>query len=224
MRVLVVEDEEFLADLVAEGLRHDSLAVDVARDGAVALRKLRHGDYDVVVLDRDVPVVGGDEICHRLVAEERRTRVLMLTASGTLDDRVAGLRLGADDYLTKPFAYEELLARVVALGRRAAPAPPPALRLGGLTLDPAARRASRDGRPLALSRKEFAVLEALMRAGGATVRTDDLVGCVWEGDTGDRTNAVRILVSRVRAKLGDPPAVETVPGAGYRILCGPGHP
>ncbi|MEV2250964.1 response regulator transcription factor [Streptomyces sp. NPDC050147] len=217
MRVLLVEDEEFLAEMIADGLRRDALAVDVAADGLTALRKLQLGEYDVVILDRDLPGLHGDEVCRRVVGQRLLTRVLMLTASATVRDRVAGLGLGADDYLTKPFAYDELLARVLALGRRTRPALPPVIERAGLTLDTARRQASRDGRHLALSRKEFAVLEALLRAEGAVVSGDDLIEQVWEEDTSYRTNAVRVTLSKLRTKLGDPPVVETVPGAGYRI-------
>ncbi|MER5255002.1 MULTISPECIES: response regulator transcription factor [unclassified Streptomyces] len=217
MRVLLVEDEEFLAEMIADGLRRDALAVDVAADGLTALRKLQLGEYDVVVLDRDLPGLHGDEVCRRVVGQRLLTRVLMLTASATVRDRVAGLGLGADDYLTKPFAYDELLARVLALGRRTRPALPPVIERAGLVLDTARRQASRDGRHLALSRKEFAVLEALLRAEGAVVSGDDLIEQVWEEDTSYRTNAVRVTLSKLRTKLGDPPVVETVPGAGYRI-------
>jgi DNA-binding response OmpR family regulator len=217
MRVLLVEDEEFLAEMIADGLRRDALAVDVAADGLTALRKLQLGEYDVVILDRDLPGLHGDEVCRRVVSQRLLTRVLMLTASGTIRDRVAGLGLGADDYLTKPFAYDELLARVLALGRRTRPALPPVIERAGLVLDTARRQASRDGRHLSLSRKEFAVLEALLRAEGAVVSGDDLIEQVWEEDTSYRTNAVRVTLSKLRTKLGDPPVVETVPGAGYRI-------
>ncbi|MCX4666287.1 response regulator transcription factor [Streptomyces sp. NBC_01381] len=217
MRVLLVEDEEFLAEMIADGLRRDALAVDVASDGLTALRKLQLGEYDVVVLDRDLPGLHGDEVCRRVVRQRLLTRVLMLTASATVRDRVAGLGLGADDYLTKPFAYDELLARVLALGRRTRPALPPVIERAGLVLDTARRQASRDGRHLALSRKEFAVLEALLRAEGAVVSGEDLIEQVWEEDTSYRTNAVRVTLSKLRTKLGDPPVVETVPGAGYRI-------
>ncbi|GAA1910024.1 response regulator transcription factor [Streptomyces durmitorensis] len=217
MRVLLVEDEEFLAEMIADGLRRDALAVDVAADGLTALRKLQLGEYDVVILDRDLPGLHGDEVCRRVVAQRLLTRVLMLTASATIRDRVAGLGLGADDYLTKPFAYDELLARVLALGRRTRPALPPVIERAGLVLDTARRQASRDGRHLSLSRKEFAVLEALLRAEGAVVSGDDLIEQVWEEDTSYRTNAVRVTLSKLRTKLGDPPVVETVPGAGYRI-------
>ncbi|MET7359307.1 response regulator transcription factor [Streptomyces sp. NPDC005562] len=217
MRVLLVEDEEFLAEMIADGLRRAALAVDVAADGLSALRKLQLGEYDVLILDRDLPGVHGDEVCRRVVEQRLLTRVLMLTASGTVRDRVAGLGLGADDYLTKPFAYDELLARVLALGRRARPALPPVIERAGLVLDTARRQASRDGRHLSLSRKEFAVLEALLRADGAVVSGEDLIEQVWEEDTSYRTNAVRVTLSKLRAKLGEPPVVETVPGAGYRI-------
>ncbi|MFE6160812.1 response regulator transcription factor [Streptomyces sp. NPDC056486] len=217
MRVLLVEDEEFLAEMIADGLRRDALAVDVAADGLTALRKLQLGEYDVVILDRDLPGLHGDEVCRRVVSQRLLTRVLMLTASATIRERVAGLGLGADDYLTKPFAYDELLARVLALGRRTRPALPPVIERAGLVLDTARRQASREGRHLALSRKEFAVLEALLRADGAVVSGDDLIEQVWEEDTSYRTNAVRVTLSKLRGKLGEPPVVETVPGAGYRI-------
>ncbi|RST23336.1 DNA-binding response regulator [Streptomyces sp. WAC04770] len=221
MRVLVVEDEEFLAGMIAEGLRRDAVAVDIAPDGPTALEKLRFGAYDVMILDRDLPGLHGDEVCRQVVAARLLTRILMLTAAGTVRDRVAGLGLGADDYLTKPFAYDELLARVLALGRRSRPALPPVLERAGLTLDTARRQVCRDGRFLALSRKEFAVLETLLRAEGAVVSGDDLIEEVWEEDTSYRTNAVRVTLSKLRTKLGAPPVIETVPGAGYRIGDGP---
>ncbi|MDQ0942646.1 response regulator transcription factor [Streptomyces sp. V1I1] len=217
MRVLVVEDEGFLAEMIAEGLRRDALAVDVAADGLEALRKLQFGAYDVLVLDRDLPGMHGDDVCRRVVEQRLLTRVLMLTAAGTVRDRVEGLGLGADDYLAKPFAYDELLARVLALGRRAMPALPPVLERAGIVLDTARRQVSRDGRHLHLSRKEFAVLEALLRAEGAVVSGEDLIEQVWEEHTSYRTNAVRVALSKLRAKLGEPPVVETVPGVGYRI-------
>ncbi|MFJ3970897.1 response regulator transcription factor [Streptomyces parvus] len=217
MRVLVVEDEEFLAEMIAEGLRRDAVAVDIAPDGRAALERLRFGAYDVMILDRDLPGLHGDEVCRRVVGLRLLTRILMLTAAGTVRDRVAGLGLGADDYLTKPFAYDELLARVLALGRRARPALPPVLERAGLTLDTARRQVCRDGRYLSLSRKEFAVLETLLRAEGAVVSGEDLIEEVWEADTSYRTNAVRVTLSKLRTKLGAPPVIETVPGAGYRI-------
>ncbi|MFF0449983.1 response regulator transcription factor [Streptomyces sp. NPDC004609] len=217
MRVLLVEDEAILAELIAEGLRRDAITVDIAHDGAIGLRKLQTNDYDVLVLDRDLPGMHGDEVCRRVVAQRLLTRVLMLTASGTVRDRVEGLGLGADDYLTKPFAYDELLARVLALGRRAQPALPPVLERGGIVLDISRRQASRNGHHLNLTRKEFAVLETLMRADGSVVSSEDLIEKVWDEHAGYDTNPVRVALSRLRGKLGEPPVVETVPGAGYRI-------
>lgn len=217
MRVLVVEDKAFLAEMIADGLRREAITADVALDGREAMRKLQFGDYDVVVLDRDLPGLHGDEVCRRLVAEGLLTRVLMLTASTAVPDRVEGLGLGADDYLTKPFAYDELLARVLALGRRTQPALPPVIERAGMTLDTARRQAHRDGRALALSRKEFAVLETLMRANGSVVSGEDLIEKVWEEEAGYDTNPVRVALSRLRTKLGGPPVIETVSGAGYRI-------
>ncbi|MFE7528592.1 response regulator transcription factor [Kitasatospora sp. NPDC057542] len=217
MRVLIVEDEEFLADMIAEGLRRDALTADVAYDGWEALDRLRLGDYDVLILDRDLPGLHGDEICRHVVEARLLTRVLMLTAAGSVSERVEGLGLGADDYLSKPFAYAELLARVLALGRRTRPALPPVIERAGVTLDTARRQALRDGRYLALSRKEFGVLEVLMRAEGAVVSGDDLIEQVWEENSGYRANAVRVTLSKLRAKLGEPQVIDTVPGHGYRI-------
>lgn len=224
MRVLVVEDEAFLATMIALGLRRDAITVDVALDGLSGLRKAQLGDYDVLVLDRDLPGLHGDEVCRRLVADGLLTRILMLTAATTIPDRVAGLGLGADDYLTKPFAYDELLARVLALGRRARPALPPVIERAGIVLDTARRQVERHGRRLTLTRKEFAVLETLMRADGAVVSGEDLIEQVWEEYAGYNTNPVRVALSRLRAKLGDPPVVETVSGAGYRIALAPAAP
>jgi DNA-binding response OmpR family regulator len=221
MRVLVVEDKAFLAAMIADGLRRDAITVDVALDGLTALHKLQFGDYDVVVLDRDLPGMHGDEVCRQLVAQGLLTRVLMLTAATAVPDRVEGLGLGADDYLTKPFAYDELLARVLALGRRTQPALPPVIELAGISLDTARRQAHRNGTPLTLSRKEFAVLETLMRARGAVVSGEDLIEKVWDENAGYDTNPVRVTLSRLRAKIGDPPVIETVPGAGYRIPYAP---
>ncbi|MFG3113301.1 response regulator transcription factor [Streptomyces sp. NPDC048197] len=223
MRVLVVADEEYLAELIAAGLRRDAIAADIAHDGREALAKMRLGAYDVLVLDRDLPGPHGDDIRRHVVERGRPTRMLMLTASGTAHDRVGdrvegpGLGLGADDYLGKPFAYEELLARVLALGRRARPTRPPVIERAGVTVDTARRLALRDGRPLPLSRQEFGVLEVLLRAQGAVVSGDDLIEEVWEEHTSYRTNAVQVTLSTLRAKLGDPPVIETVPGAGYRL-------
>ncbi|MHC0432978.1 response regulator transcription factor [Streptomyces sp. O3] len=221
MRVLVVEDEAFLAEMIARGLGRDAITVDVTLDGVSGLRKLQLGDYDVLILDRDLPRLHGDEVCRRVVAQGLRTRILMLTASGTVRERVEGLGLGADDYLTKPFAYDELLARVLALGRRSQPALPPLLQRAGITLDIPRRQASRNGRVLNLSRREFAVLESLMRADGTVLSGEDLIEQVWDENVGYDTNPVRVTLSRLRTKLGAPPVIETVPGAGYRIAENP---
>ncbi|MFG1947127.1 response regulator transcription factor [Nonomuraea sp. NPDC048826] len=217
MRVLVAEDEKALADLVAEGLRRFSMAVDVVYDGAAAVERLAVNDYDVVVLDRDLPEVHGDEVCKELAGAGVRTRILMLTAAASVPDRVAGLGLGADDYLPKPFAYAELVARVQALGRRSQAPLPPVLERHGVTLDAPRRQAFRDGRYLSLSRKEYAVLEVLMRARGAVVSAETLLEQAWDEHADPFTTAVRVTVSKLRAKLGDPPLIETLPGAGYRL-------
>ncbi|WP_411142445.1 response regulator transcription factor [Streptomyces sp. x-80] len=221
MRILVVEDEPLLAKLISEGLRRDALAVDVAPDGLEAMERLRFSAYDVMILDRDLPGLHGDEVCRRTVAQGLLTRILMLTAAASLHEKVTGFGLGADDYLGKPFAYEELLARVLALGRRARPALPPVMEEAGIRLDTTTRRASRDGRPLQLSRKEFAVLETLMRAGGGVVSAEDLIEEVWPEHTSYVSNTVRVTLSRLRNRLGNPPVIETLPGHGYR-LAGPG--
>jgi DNA-binding response OmpR family regulator len=218
MRVLVVEDERLLADTLAEGLRRLSMAVDVCYDGDAALERVAVHGYDVVVLDRDLPKVHGDDVCRAMMATGGEARVLMLTAAGEVTDRVAGLRLGADDYLTKPFAFDELVARVQALARRARPALPPVLQRSGVVLDLPRHQASRDGRHLSLSPKEFAVLEVLMRAEGATVSAEDLLEKAWDEHADPFTNAVRVAVMTLRRKLGDPQVIETVPGAGYRVV------
>jgi DNA-binding response OmpR family regulator len=217
MRILVVEDEALLADAVAEWLRGDAHAVDVAYDGAAALERLGVNDYDVVVLDRDLPVVHGDEVCRALVEGDWSVRVLMLTAAAEIDDRVAGLALGADDYLPKPFAFAELAARVVALGRRARPAAPPVLQRAGIRLDLHRREVSRNGRYVPLSRKEFAVLAELLRADGAAVSAEQLLEKAWDEHADPFTHAVRMAVLKLRRKLGDPPVVLTDAGVGYRI-------
>jgi len=217
MRVLVAEDERGVADAVARGLRREGMAVDVAYDGATALDKARLHPYDVVVLDRDLPIVHGDQVCRNLRDEEPDSRVLMLTAAAHLDDLVDGLSLGADDYMPKPFAFAELVARLRALARRAGPARPATIRNGDLELDPARHAVSRDGREIELAPKEFAVLEVLMAAGGATVSNHELVARVWDENADPFTNSVRMTVLRLRRKLGDPPVVETVKGAGYRV-------
>lgn len=217
MRVLVVEDEELLADAITEGLRRASLAVDVVYDGQAAIDRLGVHSYDVVVLDRDLPRVHGDEICQSLVAVSSDTRILMLTAAGEVADRVAGLAMGADDYLPKPFVFAELLARVRSLGRRARPAAPPRLSRAGITLDPARREVFRDGRYVSLSRKEFAVLEELLRADGSVVSTEELLERAWDENIDPFTNIVRVTVMTLRRKLGAPGVIATVPGVGYQI-------
>jgi DNA-binding response OmpR family regulator len=217
MRVLVVEDEQLLADAVAEGLRRQALAVDVAYDGEAALQRLAVNDYDVVVLDRDLPVVSGDEVCRRLVEAHADARILMLTAATAVAQRVAGLGLGADDYLTKPFALAELTARVQALGRRARPATPPTLERSGVRLDPHRRTVTREGRPVPLSRQEFAVLAELLRAEGGVVSAEQLLERAWDEHADPFTGVVRYTVMMLRRKLGDPPIIETVAGSGYRI-------
>jgi DNA-binding response OmpR family regulator len=217
MRVLIAEDEVRLADAIARGLRRHGIAVDLAPDGEQALAKTRVVRYDVLVLDRDLPRVHGDDVC-RLVRDERpETGILMLTAAGALEDVIDGLSLGADDYLSKPFRFAELVARVHALARRAAPSRPPVLRRGGIELDPARRRLTRDGTELELARKEFAVLEALMAAEGATVSAEQLLERVWDEHTDPFTNVVRMTIMTLRRKLGEPPVVETVIGVGYRM-------
>jgi DNA-binding response OmpR family regulator len=217
MRVLVAEDEPLLADTIAEGLRRRSMAVDVCYDGDGALERVAVHRYDVVILDRDLPKVHGDEVCRRIVAAGGETRVLMLTAAAGIRDRVDGLDLGADDYLTKPFAFAELIARVRSLGRRARPALPPVLERAGITLDLPRHRAWRDGLLLPLSPKEFAVLEVLMRAEGGVVSAEELLEKAWDENADPFTNAVRVAVMTLRRKLGIPPLIKTVPGAGYRL-------
>jgi DNA-binding response OmpR family regulator len=216
--VLVVEDEVPLAEAVARGLRREGMAVDVAHDGDSGLEKAMVTRYDVLVLDRDLPGRSGDDICRHLNAEGSLTRVLMLTAAGGLADRVAGLDLGADDYLGKPFAFEELVARVRALGRRATPMAPPVMAgAGGLSLDPAKRLATRDGVPVDLTRKEFGVLAELMRAGGAVVSSEELLERVWDENADPATTIVRVTVMTLRKKLGEPQVIDTVVGVGYRL-------
>ena len=217
MRVLVVEDEQLLADAIAKGLRRETMAVDVVYDGASAWEAAAVNDYDVVVLDRDLPVMTGDDVCRRIVESGVSARILMLTAAADVGDRVAGLSLGADDYLGKPFVFAELVARVRALARRSMTAVPPVLERSGLRLDPARREVTRDGRPVALSPKEFAVLEVLLRAGGSAVSTEQLLEKAWDENTDPFTNVVRVTVMTLRRRLGPPAVVITVPGAGYRI-------
>jgi DNA-binding response OmpR family regulator len=217
MRVLVVEDERMLADSIAEGLRQEAFAVDVVYDGDAALERLAVNDYDVVVLDRDLPVVHGDDVCRALVDSGATARVIMLTAAGEVAERIAGLRLGADDYLPKPFSFDELVARVHALGRRARPADPPTLHRAGIRLDPARREVFRDGHYVALARKEFVVLAELLRANGAVVSAEQLLEKAWDENIDPFTNTVRMTIMKLRRKLGPPSVIETVPGGGYRI-------
>jgi DNA-binding response OmpR family regulator len=217
VRVLVAEDERLMADTIAEGLRRRSMAVDVCYDGDAALERVSVNRYDVVVLDRDLPKVHGDDVCRKIVVSGAEARVLMLTAAAGVRDRVDGLDLGADDYLTKPFAFAELAARVAALGRRARPALPPVLERAGIRLDRPRHSAWRDGLLLSLSPKEFAVLEVLMRAEGTVVSAEELLEKAWDENADPFTNAVRVAVMTLRRKLGDPPVIETVPGAGYRM-------
>jgi DNA-binding response OmpR family regulator len=217
MRVLIVEDERPLAEAVARGLRHRAMAVDVAYDGDGALRKADLVEYDVVVLDRDLPGVHGDEVCRALRTEESGPAVLMLTASGEVDQIVEGLALGADDYLAKPFAFEELLARVQALGRRPRRTLPPVLVRRDVELDTVRHEVRRRGKPVELQRKEFAVLRVLLEAEGGVVSSEELLRRVWDENVDPFTNVVRVVVMTLRRKLGEPPMIETVTGAGYRI-------
>jgi DNA-binding response OmpR family regulator len=217
MRVLVVEDFEALATALASGLRREGMAVDLALDGAAALEHLGTTAYDVVVLDRDLPVVHGDEICRRLVAEQSPAKVIMLTASGTVRDRVQGLGLGADDYLPKPFDFTELVARVRALGRRRGTALPPVLERAGLNLDPGLWVASRDGRRLELSRREFALLECLLAADGRPLSAEELLERVWDENADPFTTVVKTTIRRLRTKIGAPPVLHTTPAGGYWI-------
>jgi DNA-binding response OmpR family regulator len=215
--VLVVEDEQLLADAIGAGLRREAMAVDVVYDGDVALERLAVNAYDVVVLDRDLPEVHGDEVCRQIVAGESSGRVLMLTAAGDVTDRVDGLSLGADDYLAKPFVFAELVARVRALARRSRPAVPPVLVRSGVRLDPLRREVTRDGTAVPLTRKEFAVLEELLRADGAVVSSEQLLEKAWDENADPFTNVVRVTMMTLRRKLGEPPLVRTVTGVGYQL-------
>jgi two-component system response regulator VanR len=217
MRVLVAEDEERVAVGLARGLRREGAAVDVAFDGASAHAKARAFDYDVLVLDRDLPELHGDDVCRAVHRERPETRILMLTAYREVDDLVAGLALGADDYLAKPFAFDELLARVRALGRRAQSSRPAVLERQGIRLDPARHEATRDGRLVELTPKEFAVLEALLEADGDVVSARRLLDRVWDENIDALSNTVRMTVMTLRRKLGEPAVLETVRGAGYRL-------
>lgn len=217
MRVLLVEDERTLAGTLERGLRREGMAVDVAFDGGEALEKAGVNQYEVVVLDRDLPRVHGDDVCRALVAEGSSARILMLTASGEIEARVEGLGLGADDYLPKPFAFAELVARIRALERRAPSPPRPVLVHGDVKLDRGRRRAVRDGRDLGLTRKELGVLEVLLEERGRVVSAEELLERVWDEHADPFTNAVRVTIMHLRRKLGDPPVIETLIGQGYRI-------
>jgi len=217
MRVLVVEDEVLLANAVATGLRREALAVDVVHDGLTALQQIGVNDYDVIILDRDLPGMHGDDVCRAVTSSTTPAMVLMLTASAELADRVAGLSLGADDYLAKPFAFTELVARVRALGRRARPNASPVIERAGLTVNPSRREVFRAGAYIPLSLKEFAVLEELLRADGAIVSAEQLLERAWDENIDPFTNVVRVAMHSLRRKLGDPPLIRTVRGAGYQI-------
>jgi DNA-binding response OmpR family regulator len=217
VRVLVADDEELLAETIAEGLRRLSMAVDVCFDGLAAMDLVTTNRYDVAVLDRDMPGRSGDEVCRTIAESDDNVRVLLLTAASGIRDRVDGLTLGADDYLTKPFAFAELVARVQALGRRSRPAVKPVLERGGVLLDPARHYAARDGRVLDLTAKEFAVLEVMLRAEGEIVTAEDLLEQAWDENADPFTNAVRVAMMTLRRKLGEPQIIATVPRAGYRL-------
>jgi DNA-binding response OmpR family regulator len=216
VRVLVVEDQAELADDIADGLRDQGIGADVAYDGATGIEKALMTAYDVIILDRDLPRVHGDAVCATLAGTPSQARILMLTAATAVSDRVDGLNLGADDYLTKPFAFAELVARVRALGRRAPAASPLTVR-GDLVFDRARRRASRAGRPLSLTRKELAVLEELLVADGAVVSAEELLERVWDENADPFTRTVTVTLARLRRKLGEPELIETVVGCGYRL-------
>ena len=217
MRVLVIEDDAELAEAIATGLRRERMAVDLAFDGDAGLERALVNGYDVIVLDRDLPGTHGDDVCRQLVRQHHAGRVLMLTASATIEDRVGGLDLGADDYLPKPFAFAELIARIRALFRRSQPALPPVLEHGDVRLDPATRAATRRGRTLDLGPKEFGTLHLLLAAQGRVVSAEELLERVWDEMADPFTSTVKVTISRLRRKLGDPVVIETVAQAGYRI-------
>ena len=216
MRVLIVEDQVTLADDIADGLRDQGMAADVAYDGASGLEKALLNRYDVVVVDRDLPKVHGDAVCAALVGASSEARILMLTAAGTVGDRVEGLNLGADDYLVKPFAFAELVARLRALARRS-PASPPVVVKGDLVFDRARRRVSRGGRPVSLTRKEMGILEVLLTADGSVISAEELLERVWDEHADPFTHTVTVTLARLRRKLGEPDLIETVVGSGYRL-------
>ncbi|WP_426625478.1 response regulator transcription factor [Leifsonia sp. McL0607] len=217
MRALIVEDEPFLAEAIATGLRRETIAADVVNDGDTALEFLAVNDYDVVVLDRDIPGTHGDAVCAHIASEYPTCRVIMLTAARTLDDKVTGFELGADDYLAKPFEFPELVMRLRALERRTQAARPPVLEAAGVTLDPFRREVYRNRRLVRLSRKEFAVLDVLMNAAGGVVSAESLLEKAWDANADPFTNTIRVTISNLRKRLGEPPVIHTVPGVGYRF-------
>ena len=216
-RVLLVEDHVGMAETVAAGLRRAQMTVDLAVDGSTGLEKALLNDYDVIVLDRDLPGLHGDEVCARVVASGCRSRLLMLTAAAENDDLVEGLGIGADDYLTKPFDFPVLVARIGALARRSHPAAPPVLQLGDLVVDTARRRAEREGNPSTLRRRSSPCWRFLLASANRLVSAEELLERAWDEFADPFTNAVKITVSRLRAKLGEPPLIETVSKGGYRI-------
>ncbi len=217
MRVLIVEDEPLMAESIRAALRLEAIASDIALDGEHALELLSYNDYDIAVLDRDIPGPSGDDVARHIVASGRKTPILMLTAADRIDDKATGFELGADDYLTKPFELRELVLRLRALHRRRESTRPPVLEVAGLRLDPFRREVYRDGRYVALTRKQFAVLELLVAAAGGVLSAEELLEKAWDEHADPFTNAVRITVSTLRKRLGDPALIETVPGVGYRI-------
>lgn len=219
--MLIVEDEPMLASTIARGLRRRGYAVDVASDGEEGLGKALVNDYDVVLLDRDLPGIHGDEVCRQIRLARREARILMLTAAASLDDLVGGLALGADDYLTKPFRFAELVARVQALGRRGGPSAPTTLLVADVELDPARHVVRRAGAPVRLTAREFAVLEVLLRADGQVVSAEELLEKAWDELADPFTSSVRVIISRLRSKLGEPSVIETVVGRGYRVGIAP---
>lgn len=217
MRVLIVEDEQYLAEAIQTGLRREAIAADLVHDGQSALQRLTENDYDVVLLDRDIPGIHGDDVCAHIASEHPFCRVLMLTAARRLVDKVRGFELGADDYLAKPFEFAELVARVRALGRRNPTAQPPILDCAGVRLDPFRLEVYREGRFIRLSRKEFAVLEVLMSAQGGVISAETLLERAWDENADPFTNTIRVTISTLRKRLGEPWVIHTVPGRGYRM-------
>lgn len=217
MRVLVVEDQRYLAEAIQTGLRRESIAADIVHDGDSALDKANVNDYDTVILDRDIPGTHGDEVCRIIAGRENAPLILMLTAARGLGEKVAGFELGADDYLSKPFEFPELVARLRALNRRSRLAKPPILEACGVRLDPFRREVYRDGRLVRVSRKEFAVLEVLLRSAGGPVSAETLLEKAWDEHTDPFTNTIRVTISNVRRKLGEPWVITTLPGVGYKI-------